>query len=163
MLKSTKKNTLLVATLGLFALSGTSHAVSNSIVGTQIVGSINGGGSSMTSGLAGGIFNLYYQGRLSRSSAIIAQFQSDPNFSVYGAAYKSYIGNKRYTNAPYWKLGASIYDQGSLNNATTADIGVGYDFMIGRNLIFGIDGTFSTSLNSGGSVTYFGFNIGYGF
>ena len=163
MFKAIKNNMTLMAALGLLVLPGTSHAVSNSIIGTQVVGSINGGGSSMTSGLAGGIFNLYYQGRLSRSSAIIAQFQSDPNFSVYGAAYKSYIGNKHYTNAPYWKLGASIYDQGSLNNATTADVGVGYDFTISRNLIFGIDGTFSTSLNSGGSVTYFGFNIGYGF
>jgi len=163
MIKSIKIFAVLVSTLALTAFPCASYAAHDSIVGTQVVGSINGGGSSKTSGLAGGIFNIYYQGRLSRSSAFMAQFQSDANFSVYGAAYKSYVGDKRYTNAPYWKLGASIYDFGSLNNATTLDAGVGYDFTIGRNLVFGVDGTFSLSLNTGGNVTYFGFNLGYGF
>ena len=163
MFKSIRKTALISLALSAMTFPGTSQAASSSIVGTQVVGSISGGGSSATSGLAGGVFNLYYQGQLSRSSAFIAQLQSDTGLTVYGGAYKSYFGGGRYANAPYWAAGLAIWDFGNLGNATTIDGSVGYDFRVGTNLVMGMDATLAYSLNSGGSVTSLGFNIGYMF
>ena len=75
MFKSIKSVSFIVFALGAIIFPGTSHAAAgDSIVGTQVVGQVSGGGASETSGLMGGVFNLYYQGRLSRNSAILAQF-----------------------------------------------------------------------------------------
>ena len=153
-----KISIILLALTGLL-IPVAGQAAGNSIVGSQVVGTISGGGTSDTSGLAGGVFNVYYQGKLGRTSAIFAQFQSGSGWSAYGGAYKSYFGGG-YLNSPYWAAGLGVWDFGSLGNATTVDGSLGYDF---RNLVFGLDATLAYSLDTGGSVTNLGFNIGYKF
>lgn len=164
MIKLIRSVSFILFALATVIFPGTSHAAAgDSIIGTQVVGQVSGGGASDTSGLVGGVFNLYYQGRLSRNSAILAQFQSGSGWSSFGGAYKSYFAGGRYINGPYWAAGLGVWDFGTLGNATTVDGSLGYDFTVGRNLVFGLDATLAYSLDTGGNVTNVGFNVGYKF
>ena len=163
MIKTIKKASFIVLVVGAFAVPGTSHAAGDAIVGTQAAGQISGGGSSATSGLAGGIMNLYYQGKLSNSTAFTAHFMTDSGITVYGGAYKSYFGNGSYANSPYWAVGLSIWDALGLASATTVDASIGYDFTVSSNIVMGLDATYVYSLDTGGNITSLGFNVGYMF
>ena len=162
MLNLIRRISFTVIALGLITLPAAGQAAGNSIVGTQVVGQVSGGGGSDTSGLMGGVFNLYYQGKLSRNSALLAQFQSGSGWSEFGGAYKSYFAGGRYTNGPYWAAGLGVWNFGTINE-TMIDGSLGYDFAVGTNLVFGLDATLGLSLNSGNSITNLGFNIGYKF
>jgi hypothetical protein len=163
MIKTIKKASYIALALGALAVPGTSHAAGDAIIGTQAAGQISGGGSSATSGLAGGVMNLYYQGKLSNTTAFTAKFMNDSGLSVYGGAYKSYFGDGSYANAPYWALGLSIWDFAGLASATTVDASVGYDFTVSSKLVMGLDATYVYSLDTGGSITSLGLNVGYMF
>ena len=163
MIKTISKISFVALTIGVLALPGTSQAAGGAIIGTQAAGSISGGGLTATSGLAGGVMNLYYQGKLSDKSAFEVHFMTDSGLSVYGAAYKGYFGNGGYANAPFWRAGASLYDLGGLASATTLDIGAGYDFKLGNNFVMGLEGIYAYSIDSGGSITNLGVNVGYMF
>jgi len=163
MIKTIRKASYIALALGIFAAPGTSHAAGDAIVGTQVAGQISGGGSSATSGLAGGVVNLYYQGKLSNSTAFEVHFMNDTGLTVYGGAYKAYFGDGVYANSPFWRAGLSIWDFGGFASATTVDVGAGYDFKVGTNLVMGLEGVYVYSLDTGGSITSLGFNVGYMF
>jgi len=162
-MQTIKKVFFITLALGAFTVPGTSQAAGDAIVGTQVAGQISGGGSSATSGLAGGVFNMYYQGKLSNNSAFVAQIMSDTGLTVYGGAYKSYFGDGSYANSPYWALGLAVWDFGGLGSATTLDASVGYDFTVSNNIVMGLDATYVYSLDTGGNITSLGFNVGYKF
>jgi len=163
MIKSGKKTSLILLVLGTLTIPGVSYAAGDNIVGTQAAGQISGGGASATSGLAGGVFNIYYQAKLSDSTAFVAQIQSDAGLNVYAGAYKAYFGGGEYANSPYWALGLGVWDFGGLGSATTIDASIGYDFKASSNLVLGLDATYIYSTNTGGNITSLGFNVGYMF
>ena len=146
----------------LLTASISSHAGDN-IIGTQVWGQLSGGGSSATSGLAGSVLNLYYQGKLSDKSAFVLSFQTDSGLNVYSGAYKGYFSGK-YANAPYWALGAGIYDFGGFASVTTANASIGYYMAATENIVVGFDATYASAISGGsGSLTSLGVNVGYMF
>jgi len=163
MIKRIKKASFIALALGAFAVPGTSHAAGDAIIGTQVAGQISGGGASATSGLAGGVFNMYYQGKLSGNTAFVAQIQSDTGLTVYAGAYKAYFGGGEYANSPYWAAGLGVWDFGGLGSATTIDASIGYDFKVSSNFVMGLDATYVYSTNTGNGITSLGFNVGYMF
>lgn len=81
-----------------------------------------------------GMFNLYWQGSLSRSSAIRAGYSTGDNLSILDVTFKGYID--RYHHGAFYEVGLTWWD-----GANDDDIGfmaaLGYERTLAKHIVAG--------------------------
>jgi hypothetical protein len=105
---------------------------------------------------ADSIANVFYQGKLSNSSAFLVELATTSGATMVQGSYKAFFGG-RYANAPYVAGGVLLVTSSS--TSVTGLVGkIGYEFKVGRSLV--LSPYYGIVTVSGYNFDGIGFNVG---